>query len=378
MERHFKNILLEGDETPKINIVCDVLHEGLRAAFRDVHNKVKRNVLLMHCDASSHIEYDDVLKVYSAYIPYGVVFFMNFVEKNADEVLFDEIVYLEPYPFTLGEKIKMDLDSINKSVKDNSRTHFKITFYRNIYQKSGTGDIIGIDQALKEVPDHIKKIVSDDSILKVIEYCVYKTPKDLIHIAHGGYGSLSACAYACAERYRKYTQKIESTRFFSEYGDYKNVLEFRNYEKFAPLLRPETINRVTKFRKVKGSDDVIKSYAKNYIVEFQDLVLELIEEVYMDIIKEICFWNLEKDVNSLREGAKRVIEKSLLRTSSVKEQCPQFESEYNEKIRNNLKLDTLFAEKAISLINEEMMEYLHTYLIRKEELLSNTFDNWNG
>lgn len=143
-------------------------------------------------------------------------------------------------------------------------------------------------------------------------------------------------------------------------------------------MRPETINRVTKFRKVKGSDDVIKSYAKNYIVEFQDLVLELIEEVYMDIIKEICFWNLEKDVNSLREGAKRVIEKSLLRTSSVKEQCPQFESEYNEKIRNNLKLDTLFAEKAISLINEEMMEYLHTYLIRKEELLSNTFDNWNG
>ena len=154
-------------------------------------------------------------------------------------MLFDEIVYLEPYPFTLGEKIKMDLDSINKSVKDNSRTHFKITFYRNIYQKSGTGDIIGIDQALKEAPDHIKKIVSDDSILKVIEYCVYKTPKDLIHIAHGGYGSLSACAYACAERYRKYTQKIESTRFFSEYGDYKNVLEFRNYEKFAPLLRPD-------------------------------------------------------------------------------------------------------------------------------------------
>lgn len=75
----------------------------------------------------------------------------------------------------------------------------------------------------------------------------------------------------------------------------------------------------------------------------------------------------------MKEGAKKLIEKSLMSISSIKEKCPQFESDYNDKIRNTLKLDTLFEQKAISLVNREMMEYLHTYLKRKEELLSKTF-----
>lgn len=55
--------------------------------------------------------------------------------------------------------------------------------------------------------------------------------------------------------------------------------------------------------------------------------------------------------------------------------CPQHESEYNKKIRNELKLDVLFEEKVECLVNREMKEYLYGYLLRKEELLSKTFDN---
>lgn len=107
--------------------------------------------------------------------------------------------------------------------------------------------------------------------------------------------------------------------------------------------------------------------------KFQNLLMDLIEEVYIEIVKDICFWDLEKDVNNLKEGAKKRIEESLLSISNAKEKCPSFESEYNERIRNTLKLDTLFEEKAISLVNIEMMDYLHTYLKGKEELLSKTF-----
>lgn len=373
MERNYKKVLLEGDEVPKVNIICDVLHEGFRAEFRDAHNRDKKSVRLMHCDTTSYIEYKDVLEVYSALVPYGIVIFIFFTENKADVNKYDEIVYIEPYPFTLGEKIRTELDQINNYVKMNFRIQFKIMFYRNINQKSGVGDIIGIDQALQEAPNHIKANISDDSILNVIEYCVYKTPKDLIEMVHGGFGNLSVIVVACAERFQQYTNRINSTQFFSEYGDYKDVLEFKNYDKYASLLQAESINRVTKFRKVKGSNDVVKSYVKNYTLEFQDLLLDLIEEVYIEVVKDICFWNLEKDIKNLKEGAKKLIEKSLMSISSIKEKCPQFESDYNDKIRNTLKLDTLFEQKAISLVNREMMEYLHTYLKRKEELLSKTF-----
>lgn len=371
MEKNYKKVLIEGDEVPKVNIICDVLHEGLRAEFRDAHNRDKKSVRLMHYDATSYIEYNDVLEIHSSLVPYGIVISMFFTENKVDVNKYDEIVYMEPYPFTLGEKIRAELDEINKYVKMNSRIHFKIMFYRNVNQKSGVGDIIGIDQALQEAPDRIKANIYDDSILEAIDYCVYKTPKDLIEMVHGGFGNLSLVAVACTERFRQYKSRINSNYFFREYGDYKDVLE--NHDKYAPLLQAESIDRITKFQRVKGSNDVVRTYVQNYIIEFQDLLTDLIEEVYIEVVKDICFWDLEKDIKNLKEGAKKLIKKSLLSISSAKEKCPQFESDYNERIRNTLNLDTLFKEKAISLVNREMMEYLHTYLIRKEELLSKTF-----
>ena len=49
------------------------------------------------------------------------------------------------------------------------------------------------------------------------------------------------------------------------------------------------------------------------------------------------------------------------------------ESDYNNYVRNMLKMDTKFAEKAVSLVENEIMKYLHSYLVRKEEVLANTF-----
>lgn len=375
MKRNYKEVLLEGDEVPKVNIICDVLHEGLRSEFRDAHNRNKKNVRLMHCDFTSYMKDNDVIEVYSSHVPYGIVISMFFAERKVDVKKYDEIVYMEPYPFTLGEKIRAELEEINNYIKLNSKLQFKIMFYRNMNQKSGAGDIIGIDQALQEAPRYIKAYISEDSILNVIEYCVYRTPKDLIDMVHGGFGNLSALAVACTERFRQYANRIDPTLFFSEYGDYKDVLEFKNYDKYAPLLQTESINKVTKFRKVKGSNDVLKTYVRNYIMEYQDLLMDLIEEVYVEIVKDIYFWDLEKDIRNLKEGAKKMIKKCLMGVSGAKEKCPQFESDYNDRIRNTLKLDVLFEEKAISLVNKEMMEYLHKYLTRKEELLSKAFLN---
>lgn len=373
MEKNYKKVLIQGDEVPKVNMICDVLHEGLRVEFRDVHNQDKKNIRLQHCNTVSFIEYNDILDIYSSLIPYGIVIYMFFTESKVDMKNYDQVVYLEPYPFTLGEKIRAELDEVKDYVKLNSMIQFKIMFYRNVNQKSGVGDIIGIEQALKEAPDYIKANIYDNSILDVVEYCVYRTPKDLIKMVHGGFGNLSVLVAACTERFMQYTARISSNHFFSEYGDYKEVLEFKNYDKYACLLDVNEINKLTKFVNVKGSDDVVKSYVKNYILKFQDLLMDLLEEVYTDIIRGICFWDLDKDISNLKEGAKKLIQKSLMNFSNTEKKCPQFESDYNEEIRNVLKLDTLFEERVISLVNREMVEYLHEYLIRKEKLLSKTF-----
>lgn len=379
MEGEFKKVLIKGDEVPKVNIICDVLPEGLRARFRDFHIREKKNVLLYHCDFHSHIENEESIKICSVFVPYGVVIYIYFFEKDERKIIsdMDEIVYMEPYPFTLGEKIRADLDDMSSLLKQNYNKHFKIQFkilfYRDIHQKTGAGENIGIDQVLEDAPKRINELGKQNRLLSEIEYCVYRFPKDLINIVHGGFGSLSIVMETCSERFRKYKNAIDPEIFFSEYGEYNDVLEWN--EKYESLRRLEAINRITKFREVEGSNDVVRTYAQKYISAFQDLLLELVEEVYISLIKDVCFWNLDKDISNLKTRAKKLIEGSLLSISEVKVSCPQHESEYNKKIRNELKLDVLFEEKVECLVNREMKEYLYGYLLRKEELLSKTFDN---
>ena len=326
----------------------------------------------MHCNSVSHIESRDYTEIYSPFVPYGVVITMLFSTRNIDFSCFDEIVYMQPYPFTL-DRINSEIEDAEELIKDLSGYTLKIMLYRDLNQHSGEGDLVGIDQALKEAPDKIKEKLAGFSIADAIEYCVYNSPSDLINVIHGGCGNLSVAISVCTDRFRKYSDRISSDYFYSDYGDYKDILEFREFEKYSVLLQTESINIITKFRKVKGCNDIIYQYTCNYIDMFQPLILDFLEEVYVDIVGDICFWNLDKDLISLKEGAKKVIKKYLLETSKSKEKCPQYESEYNALIRNKLHLDTLFEEKAISLINEKLMDYLHAYLERKEELLSKPF-----
>lgn len=187
----------------------------------------------MHCDTTSYIEYKDVLEVYSALVPYGIVIFIFFTENKADVNKYDEIVYMEPYPFTLGEKIRAEMDQINNYVKMNSRIQFKIMFYRNVNQKSGVGDIIGIDQALQEAPNHIKANISDNSILNVIEYCVYKTPKDLIEIESLG-KKIKDVINACQSNTSKYD---ETLRYIIEAQKEANSLNSKDVELLKTFMK---------------------------------------------------------------------------------------------------------------------------------------------
>ena len=84
-------------------------------------------------------------------------------------------------------------------------------FYRDINQKAGAGENIGIDQVLEEAPRRINELSQNNMLLSAIEYCVYKSPKDLINIIHGGFGNLSVVIEACNERFRKYKSTYSNT-----------------------------------------------------------------------------------------------------------------------------------------------------------------------
>jgi hypothetical protein len=374
MNKYFKHILFEGDNAPKVNIICDVLNEGLRSEFRDKHNRGMKNVVLIHSNSLPYIEYSEKTIIFSPFVPYGIEIEMFFEKRDKDMLLYDEIVFMEPYPFTLGEEIRSELEIAEGIVKANSKAQFKILFYRNNKQRTVSDDITGIDQALNEAPNQIKSSMADMPIINAMNYCVYRTPKDLFDVVHGGCGDLAVAISTCTERFKEFSERIKPTEFYGPYGEYKDTLEFGDDFKYNVLLQPEAINKLTDFRNVKGCDDVLKQYVSSYIDMYQELILELIEKVYIKYIGDICFWDLERDIISLKEGAKKVIRDTLFSASKEKVICPLYEAEYNKLVKCELKIDIKFAEKAVSLVNVEMMDYLHSYLLRKEELLAKTFD----
>lgn len=368
MEKLFRRVLFEGEEHPKINIICDTLYEGLRAEFRDYHNGHKKNIIILHSSGNAHIDFGkNPMEVYSPYIPHGIAITMNFENSSANYWDYDEIIYMQPYPFTLHNVIH-ELDDADKLFRDNPGKKYKIMFYRDINQHSSEGDLVGIDQALEEAPMKIRSTLGNTTIAKSMEFCIYRTPMDFIHILHGGCGNIGMSLLSCIERFKKFRTKLEE--FKSEEGDYKFILE--GY----PELNDETkINNITKYKRVKGCSNIIRKYTRNYADEFHKDITRFIDEVYHEAVKDVCFWDLDKDIESLKKGAEKYIEQELLSSAACKEKCPDTEAEYNSLIRVKYSLDTKFVKKVRMLIDSGLMNFMYDYLKQKEELLSKPFSD---
>ena len=98
--------------------------------------------------------------------------------------------------------------------------------------------------------------------------------------------------------------------------------------------------------------------------------MRFVEEAYYESVKDICFWDLDRDIENLKNGVEKYIEQELRSLAVCKEKCPETEAEYNNLIRVKYKLDTNFEKKVKLLINNGLMNYMYDYLKRKEELLS--------
>lgn len=365
-EKLFRKVLFEGEEHPGINIVCDTLHEGLRAEFRDYHNKRKRNAVLMNCDGSAYINFDkNPVEVYSPYIPYGVAIFMDFEENSMNCQEYDEIIYVQPFPFAL-DSVNRKLDDIDTVFCNHSGKTYKIMFYRDRNQHSGEGDLVRIDQALEEAPERIRRKMGNTMAAKSMEFCVYRTPLDFVSILHGGCGNLGMSLLSCIEKFKSFRNKIED--FKGEWGEYRFILE-----EYDDLVDEVKINSLTRFNRVKGCANILEKYVRNYMDEFNGDIMRFVEEAYYESVKDICFWDLDRDIQNLKNGVEKYIEQELRSLAVCKEKCPETEAEYNNLIRVKYKLDTNFEKKVKLLINNGLMNYMYDYLKRKEELLSRSF-----
>lgn len=134
------------------------------------------------------------------------------------------------------------------------------------------------------------------------------------------------------------------------------------------LLDPEEFekfNNIFSYKKVKKSNDIWLSYLENFEKEYMiddSGILQIIKMLYIGYISEICFWNIQDDLNNLeniiinqyREYFK--IEKKL--------KTPNDELEYIKLINKDKEnsLDIFFKNKLEDFVNINLKNIISNYI----------------
>lgn len=375
----FEKILMVGERTPKINIICDLLCEADKVRFRSDADKGLHTVFLRHYDgvaSMKHIDKDTV-RIQSIFIPFGTEIVIPFQSVNWSGSDYNQIVFIQPYPFTTAD-ITFELSKIPRCLDDGKALRivtYKIMFYLDNHQHSGSGDLDKIDDVLKKAPDKLNKIIqkeNDGSIIKSLindQYSVYCIPSNLADVFHRRTNVLKAVSHISKKRFHEWQKSL--LFFTAPDGPYSWIAS--HDENIKKLISSDYLDIFTNFKRIKGSSNVVKKYIELYCAQNEKAICDFAGNVYQSMIRKVCFWDLNKDVELLKRNVSVLIREKLDDGSSLI--CPKTKSEYDTRFIIYTHCDTKFKDSAIRLVEKDLMNYLFEYLKGKEKILSELFGN---
>lgn len=380
MDTRLRNVFLVGDIPTKLLFLCEFLHENTAVLLKEQCEGFHSIMEMTHSvDCKEKVEIDkknNTISILSGAFPSGIRMFVDFAEndwtysksvQNADLILF-----VERFPFTT-DHLKMRLELIEKYLMNRScsktleHIEFEVVFYHDKNQHFGVTDKIGIDEALKQAPEVLTDTLNKSAncslpISTLIDFKVYEKVSDVFNIVFSNGRILNTLSTVGRGRFGQWKSLLE---YFQE--DYKDEYSYQ----FDSDLRCEMIhNSINKFSVVKNSDDIMKSYTKNYYEKCFGEVKRVAIDQYRQCISQICFWDIEKDVSVLD----KILDKLCFKELTFKEQlaCPKTQADY-QKIITDKKIDIEFSNKVEKLEQIHVPNLVYDYLKKKEEILFKAF-----
>lgn len=367
-----RKILLVGDEEPLKHFVYDLISEKSRSDLSRLTENSKPVLYLRYTESFYDLVAENVkeksVDIFSPYVPFGTVIKapLSFAEWENSEC--DMILFLFAWPFNTEDKVRM-LKGIDNRITDNPdyiNTAYKVVLYHDKYQRTAVNDIVGVGQAMNEAPEKIRqklKVIGADVASEVLEYEIFCGAEKLVSIASGTSRVLSSFMPINSRRFMKWLEKTEYVE-----DDYDLFCYLEKEE----LMKTEMTVSITSFSSVKGSNDVMKSYAELYIKRNFKSVFNLFKKIYTDTIKDICFWDLNRDLENHRKKLEKFCIDNLTKdTLNIK--CPTTLSEYQAIIRNKNNCDTRFGELVSELVLTGIKKYILDALNEKRKIIAPFF-----
>lgn len=380
MQRGLRNVVLVGDQTAKLDFLCEFLDEACGGTLRKECSIASPMVETVHSERfvdEIAIDKDgNNILILSAGIPSGVKVSADFSETdwiycpnvhNASLVLF-----IETFPFTsdtMCVKIELIEEFLMRDFGNQlfQGIQFRVVFFKDKDQHFGDTDRVGIDEALKCAPDNMTRRLEKSHrcmlpVSSLIDFKIYEKPIDLIDIVSCNMKTFKTLTSVSGEKLKRWRDDMEY--YHEEYR-----LEYN--DQFADSLRSEEIyNKITKFSAVKGCNDIIKRYVENYRRNRFDKVKKIAVDEYRKCVWDICFWDIDRDITALGSRLDKLCTAVLVFEEQLP--CPRSKAAYQEILAGK-KIDIKFSERINDLEQEQIPNLVYQYLQEKEEILFGVF-----
>ena len=210
----------------------------------------------------------------------------NILYINTEIKKIDKLLIFNSFPYAKLDILE-DVDFITKQFSINN---INSILYKE-KRRFGITDISTENESL----DKAKKIYEEKNINTII-YNQNQYNQDLFNIYPNFIDSFKY------DYQNKYNIVVESfnDRYSREYD-----LKVKGYFNMLTLLDPEEFekfNNIFSYEKVKKSNDIWLSYLEKFEKEYMiddSGILQIIKMLYIGYISEICFWNIQDDLNNL-------------------------------------------------------------------------------
>lgn len=345
----YKKIVVIGDKS-KYLFIKDYLIDDSKFDY-SIEELEKNNIYILY-DNKNYIEKDnDCIKICSKKFPKTKLTIIpkDILEVRLESKDIDKLVVFNSFPYAKLDLLE-DVDFVLKEFNVNDVD--SILYKEN--RRFGATDISTEKESIKRAI----KIYKEKNINTKI-YNHNKNNEDIFNIAPDFIASFK-------DDYKnKFYKSIEkfNSRYEREYD-----LKVKQYFNMFTLLDPdefERFNNMFSFNNIKKSDDIwntfVENFKKNYIVDSMGILPE-VKDLYKSYVSEICFWDMENDLENLENLIIKEYKNHFGREKKLK--APINELEYI-KLMNNSKensLEVLFKKKLTDFVDIKLKDTIKIYI----------------
>lgn len=344
-----KKIVIIGDKS-KYLFIKDYLKDENTLDYQ-IEYLEENNIYLLYNKENKIEKENDNIKIYSNKISMTklIIIPKNILYINTEIKKIDKLLIFNSFPYAKLDILE-DVDFITKQFSINN---INSILYKE-KRRFGITDISTENESL----DKAKKIYEEKNINTII-YNQNQYNQDLFNIYPNFIDSFKY------DYQNKYNIVVESfnDRYSREYD-----LKVKGYFNMLTLLDPEEFekfNNIFSYEKVKKSNDIWLSYLENFEKEYMiddSGILQIIKMLYIGYISEICFWNIQDDLNNLENIIINQYREYFEIEKKLK--TPNDELEYIKLINKDKEnsLDIFFKNKLKDFVNINLKNIISNYI----------------